>query len=340
MQQDGCTPDKVTYLSILSACNSPKALQQGKQIHAQIIKARMETDVRLGNALVIMYANCGSLSSAQQVFDSLSRKDVVSWTSLLNAYIKFGQVPNARTIFDKMPKRDVVSWNSMINGYAKSSQGGKAVELFHQMEKENIKPDDMTYVGVLKACAGMGSLQQGLDIHSRVLIAGFESDLYVQNALVDMYIKCGSLETARNFFDKMQKRDVVSWNVMIFGFSKRGFGKEAVELYERMLSAGAKPDSITFAGVLSACKNEGLVEELRSYFASMRRDYGIKPTWQHYNLLSREMKTDESRPSKPEQVEVPKEDGTKVEESHRSNLGLPELQTLGTVIVDVAQISS
>lgn len=289
MQEEGLKPDKVTFLTILSACNHPKFLERGKQIHAQITMARFDSDVRLGNALVKMYTQCGRLEEAQQVFDKLARKDMISWTALLNSYIKFKKVKEARDIFDKMPKRDIVCWNSMISGYAKVGDGKKALELLHQMEEERVVPDCMTYVVLLNACARIRSLPKALDFHSRVLISGFEGDLYVQNAVIDMYIKCGSVETAKQIFEKMPRRDVVSWNSLLFGLVHSGQRREALDLFLRMQAdRTTRPDGLTFLAVLSACKKEGLFVEASIYFDLMKRDYKIKPTWKHYSLLSKD----------------------------------------------------
>lgn len=289
MQEEGLKPDKVTFLTILSACNHPKFLERGKQLHAQITTARFDSDVRLGNALVKMYTQCGRLEEAQQVFDKLARKDMISWTALLNSYIKFKKVKEARDIFDKMPKRDIICWNSMISGYAKVGDGQKALELLHQMENERVAPDCMTYVVLLNACARIRSLPNALDFHSRVLISGFEGDLYVQNAVIDMYIKCGSVETAKQIFEKMPRRDVVSWNSLLFGLVHSGQRREALDLFLRMQAEKTtRPDGLTFLAVLSACKKEGLFVEASIYFNLMKRDYKIKPTWKHYSLLSKD----------------------------------------------------
>lgn len=294
MQQEGVKPDKVTLLSVLGACTNPKTLQRGKEIHALITKAGFESDVRLGNALISMYAKCGSIPCARQVFDKMPEKDIISWTAVMNLYCKCGSVLEAHQIFARMPKRDVVAWNAMISGYARLKRGEKALELFHQMERENAVPDSVTFTSALNACASIASLEKGKEIHSQVVKAGFGTYSFVQNALVDMYTKCRKLATARELFDRIVDRDVVTWNAMILGYAQNKQGKEALVLYERMVTEGVKPDRVTFIAVLLACRNEGLMEDRRRYFTSMRQDHGIKPTWQHYNLLSRPVDLDKS----------------------------------------------
>ncbi|XP_059068287.1 pentatricopeptide repeat-containing protein At3g26782, mitochondrial-like [Cryptomeria japonica] len=120
---------------------------------------------------------------------------------------------------------------------------------------------------------------------------GFSSDLIVENALVDMYAKCGSIDKAREMFDRMPHRDVISWNAMIAGYAQNGFCKVALKIFELMLHSRTCPDMISFACVLWACSHEGLVDEGCTYFNLMSNSYCITPTVDHYlcmvDLLTR-----------------------------------------------------
>ena len=124
-----------------------------------------------------------------------------------------------------------------------------------------MKPNSMTLAIVIVACADLVALEQGLEIHEEVIKSGFQPDLFVANALVNLYAKCGSIEVARNMFDKMDHKDVASWNEMIAGYGVHGFGKEALMLFEQMQHYGISPDHVTFVGFLSACYHLGLVDE-------------------------------------------------------------------------------
>jgi pentatricopeptide repeat protein len=216
-------PNPVTFLGVLNACASVMALEEGRSVHEQIIRSGCESDVFVGSSLVDMYAKCGSIKDAQRVFD-------------------------------EMPTRNVVSWTAMILGYVKCGQGHKALELFQQMQmEEGIKPNPVTFVGVLNGCAIMGALEEGRHIHKQIAQRGLESELFVSSSLVDMYAKCGSIEDARRVFNRMPKRNVVSWSTMIQGYVNCGQGQEALKLYQQMLSEGIEPNAITFVGVLNAC---------------------------------------------------------------------------------------
>jgi pentatricopeptide repeat protein len=171
--------------------------------------------------------------------------------------------------------------------------------LFHQMQLSDVALDSVTLVNVLPACANLAALQCCKHIHCYIIVRGFELDVRVVNALIDAYAKCGSLQPARQLFDKMSKRDVVSWNVMIAGYGMDGCGEAAIALFEQMQQTGMKPDEITFIGVLSACSHAGLVDEGCRYFNRMQQDYAIPPTLEHYasmaDLLGRAGLLDEAR---------------------------------------------
>lgn len=112
-----------------------------------------------------------------------------------------------------------------------------------------------------------------------------ELTVILENALVDMYAKCGSIDTAMNLFEVMPQRDLVSWNSMIAGYAIPGYGEKALMLFKQMKSEVIVPDDITFVGVLSACSHSGLVTEGRQYFGSMKRVFGIEPKLEHYSRM-------------------------------------------------------
>eukprot|EP01018_Ginkgo_biloba_P028267 Gb_24755 [translate_table: standard] len=254
MQIADVKPDSLTMASVLSACAQLGVVNQGKRIHDYIIRSGLESDVSVSNSLVAMYAKCGSLEIARQ-------------------------------LFDKMSKRDVISWNAMIAGYAQNGHANEALRLFDQMQQVDMKPDSVTMVSVLPACSHLGALQQGKWIHDYINRNGFESDVSVSTALIDMYAKCGSIEIARNVFDNMSKRDVVSWSAMISGYGMHGHGKDALALFIQMLETGIKPNDVTFISVLSACSHAGLVNEGWQYFDCMTQDYHITPRVEHYSCM-------------------------------------------------------
>jgi pentatricopeptide repeat protein len=282
MQQSGVQPNHFSFSSVLSACTNIAALGYGKEVHEDIIRRGFQSDVCVGNALIDMYAKCGSTENAHEVFNKMPERNVVSWNAMIVGYAHNGYVDEALKLFKNMPEQDLVSWNAMIAGYEGNGRFDEALKLYQQMESMCVKPSFATFASVIPACAGLAALHKGKEVHEDIVRNGFQDDVCLGSALVDMYAKCGSIEDARSVFDKMPRQDVVSWTAIIMGYAIHGCGKEALCLFEEMLRSGMKPDQVTFIGVLSACCHAGLLDDGWRYFHSMSRDYNITPGVEHY----------------------------------------------------------
>ena len=254
MEQEGFKPAAITYVSILNACASEGALEWVKKIHRHALNAGLEVDVRVGNALVHMYAKSGSID-------------------------------DARVVFDRMKVRDVVSWNVMIGAFAEHGRGHEAYDLFLQMQTEGCKPNAITFLSILNSCASEGPLEWVKKVHRHAMDSGLELDVRVGSALVHMYAKSGSIDDARVVFDRMKVRNVVSWNAMICGLAQHGLGQDALEVFRRMTAHGVKPDRVTFVAVLSACSHAGLVDEGRSQYLAMTQVHDIEPDVSHCTCM-------------------------------------------------------
>lgn len=139
--------------------------------------------------------------------------------SLITMYARCGKIECARKVFDEITHRDLVSWNSMISGYVNMCFSGEAVAIFREMREKGFVPDEMTVVSVLGACGDLGDLSLGRWIEGFVVENERKINSYVGSALIDMYAKCGELQSARAIFDVMENKDSVTWNAMITGFS-------------------------------------------------------------------------------------------------------------------------
>eukprot|EP01018_Ginkgo_biloba_P001171 Gb_31188 [translate_table: standard] len=237
------------------------------------------------NVMIAGYAQNGHLNEALDLFLKMPERNVVSWTAVIAGYVHNGDVGEGLKFFQKMPEQNVVSWNVIIAGYAQNGCGQEALKLFRQMQLAGVKPNSKTFTSLLPACANLASLEQGKEIHKEIIIRRFQSDVFVESALVDMYAKCGSIENAHNVFGQMRQRDVVSWNVMIAGYAMHGHGKEAIKLFEQMQHSGMNPDHVTLIVILSACCHAGLVDEGKRYFDFMRQYYHLTPAMEHYGCM-------------------------------------------------------
>eukprot|EP01018_Ginkgo_biloba_P036812 Gb_09741 [translate_table: standard] len=299
MQLVGIKPDHFAIASVLNACAGLVALEQGKQVHALVIKGGFESHVVLGSSLVDMYAKCGNIENARHVFDKMFVKHIALWNIMIRGYGTSNEcrrVEDAHHVFDTV-SGNVISWNAMISAYAQHGYGEEALELLNQMQKAGMTPNQFTFASILKVSANVAALELGRQVHAYIVRYGFVLDVVLGSALVDMYAKCGSIESACLVFTKMPERNVITWNTMIAGYGKHGYGKEAIQLFEQMQQSNMKPNHITFLSIISACSHAGLVDEGWHYFDSMTQNYCILPTAEHYacvvDLLGRAGRMDE-----------------------------------------------
>ncbi|XP_019092892.1 PREDICTED: pentatricopeptide repeat-containing protein At3g12770-like [Camelina sativa] len=250
MRKMGVKPDWVALVSVLNAFTCLQGLEQGRSVHASVVKMGLETEPDLLISLNTMYAKCG-------------------------------QVATAKVLFDKMTSPNLILWNAMISGYAKNGYAKDAIDMFHEMIDKDVRPDTISITSAVSACAQVGSLEQARWMDEYVGRTEYRDDVFISSALIDMFAKCGSVECARSVFDRTLDRDVVVWSAMIVGYGLHGRAKEAISLYRIMERDGVYPNDITFLGLLMACNHSGLVREGWWFFNRMT-DHKINPQQQHY----------------------------------------------------------
>lgn len=204
---EGVVPDKLIFVSILSACASPQASTQGKKLHACISATAFATDVVVGTALLSMYGKCGSLEDAQRMFD-------------------------------EMHARDIISWNVLISRCTQAGQNENALRIFYRMQQEGVLPDSVTFVCILSACVSLAAL---MEMHVHIMNSRL-AYVVVENALITMYGKCGSVENAHKTFKEMNERDVISCNAMIAVFAQQGLEKDVLQIFRQMQQEGLTPN--------------------------------------------------------------------------------------------------
>ncbi|CAN8259579.1 unnamed protein product [Cochlearia groenlandica] len=250
MRKIGVNPDWVALVSVLNAFTCLQDLNQGRSIHACVVKIGLETEPDLLISLNTMYAKCG-------------------------------QVATAKLLFDKMKSPNLILWNAMISGYAKNGYAKEAIDMFHEMINKDVIPDTISITSAVSACAQVGSLEQALWIYEYVGMSKHKDDVFICSALIDMFAKCGSVESARSVFDRTLDKDVVVWSAMIVGYGLHGRAREAITLYRTMERGGMRPNDVTFLGLLMACNHSGLVRDGWWFFNRMS-DHKISPQQQHY----------------------------------------------------------
>ncbi|KAJ4960050.1 hypothetical protein NE237_019960 [Protea cynaroides] len=351
MRDMGVVPDNFTFPFVLKACSHLRDVETGEALHGDVVKFGYESNVFVANSLVTMYGKCERPHVSRELFDRMSARNVVSWSSLIGSYAqngfyeegmslfltmlndrirpnratilnvipcvhredhargicdvlvdcgldldqsvqnavvgmysKCGRIAIARRLFDVILDKDLVSWSSMIEAYVRADLPICALELFKEMLLHGTRPDSVTLLSVLRAYSNLASHHQALFVHGFVIRNSFKYEIVLETALIDLYVKCGSLDHARRIFDRLQERNVITWSTMISGYGMHGHGREALHLFDQM-KYSVKPDHITFVSVLSACSHAGLIDEGWRCFYSMTKDFGIIPRSEHYACM-------------------------------------------------------
>ncbi|CAK9137216.1 unnamed protein product [Ilex paraguariensis] len=283
----GCSPNANSFTFLFASCANLSTPYQGQMLHTHFVKSGFEFDVYALTALVDMYAKLGLLKLARKQFDEMKIRDVPTWNSLIAGYARCGDTERALELFSAMPSRNVISWTAMISGYSQNGRYENALAMFLHMEKEKgVRPNEVTIASVLPACANLGALEVGQRIESYARANGYFNNLFVCNALLEMYARCGEIDTAIRVFDEIDnRRNLCSWNTMIMGLAAHGKCNEALGLFHQMLREGTAPDDVTFVGAILACTHGGMIERGPELFKSMERKFSITPRLEHYGCM-------------------------------------------------------
>ncbi|KAF7806381.1 pentatricopeptide repeat-containing protein [Senna tora] len=279
-------------LSVAATSNDVSFLSYASSLFANLAhRNTFMHNTMIRGAFIEFYSVSREVGTARLLFDRIPRKDVVLWTAMIDGYGKMGDVQNARKLFDEMPERNVISWSAMMAAYSRVSNFKEVLALFSEMQITGTEPNESILVTVLTACAHLGALMQGLWVHSYAKRFNFDSNPILATALVDMYSKCGCVESALSVFESIPSKDAGAWNAMISGVALSGDARKSLELFHQMAMKGTKPTETTFVAVLTACTHAKMVQEGLQLFEEMSSIYGVEPQVEHYacviDLLSR-----------------------------------------------------
>ena len=250
-------PDGHVFVALLKACADSAtrvALLHGKLIHFHAIERGLGRALFVNNALINMYSRCSDLEDATLVFESLPKKDLVTWSTMIGACVLYGC-------------------------------GSQAFNLFQRMQREGHFPDQITCVNALKACCGISALEDGKVIHSLAVENGFEKNVIMGSTLMDMYAKCADLEDAKTVFQALSKRDMIAWGAMIAGYTFNGKHWQAIQQYKEMVQEGLKPNGIILLSVLSSYNQLGIMDQIDSFLRLVEENFGPHPTKEHINCI-------------------------------------------------------
>ncbi|XP_057975794.1 pentatricopeptide repeat-containing protein At1g19720 [Malania oleifera] len=324
MMEDGIVPDDFLFPKVLQACGNCGDIEAGKLVHSSVVRSGMSSCVRVCNAVLAMYAKCGSLSLARRFFEKMDVRDAVAWNSIISGYCQKGDIEAAQKFFDMMRGEGIepglVSWNiliasysqsgkcdvalkmmadmqtfgvapnvftwtSLISGFAQNDRSIQALELFREMLLTGVEPSGVTLTCGISACASCKAIREGKELHSTAVKMGLIGDVLVRNSLIDMYSKCGELEAAWQVFDMFSKRDVYTWNSMIGGYCQSGYCGKAYNLFVQMQESDVSPNVVTWNVMISGYMQNGDVDQAMDIFQEMEKDGLIKRNTASWNSL-------------------------------------------------------
>ncbi|KAG6482068.1 putative pentatricopeptide repeat-containing protein At3g25970 [Zingiber officinale] len=196
--------------------------------------------------------------------------DVVSWNKILTAYsAPGGGLPDARKLFDEMPRRDVVSWNALVAAHVASGSHHQAWAVFRSMLSAGLRFNQYTLASLLKSAARAAELELGRQLHASTTKSGFDHDVFVGSALVDVYAKCLRMRDAVMVFEQMPEPNAVTWSAVIAGHARVGDADAALIALQQMERAGFKLEEATFAGLLTSLNAPSYHESARQVHAKI-----------------------------------------------------------------------
>ncbi|KAG0503328.1 hypothetical protein HPP92_003400 [Vanilla planifolia] len=235
------------YLQLLRLSSERRDITLGQTIHASITKSQYGGHTRLLN-------------------------------SLISTYLKLGFLSEALKVLEEMPFPDVVSFSSIISHCAKSGVEEKAVGLFNQMRHMLIDPNEYSFVAIVTSCIRQSNLQMGSQVHALAFKTNYSSFIYVANALMGMYVRCGEVGYALQVFGQMPIKDVSSWNAAILGMVEEVRYGEAFELFNDMNAFGLFGDQFSLSILLRAAAEDMAIvagESIHAYALKIGLDLDL-----------------------------------------------------------------
>ncbi|CAH9128950.1 unnamed protein product [Cuscuta epithymum] len=222
--------DSVTLLGAAEACGELGLCKIAKSVHAYILRKNIPSDGALSNSLIAMYGKCG-------------------------------EIANAESLYRRSINRSTCTWTAMISSFNQNGCYRDALSVFVEMQQSTAEPNEVTLMSILCACARSGLLKEGKTIHGFLIrndvIDSNPNNDVLRSALVDLYASCRRLGDCHKVFDTSKHRHIISWNMLISGYSSEGMCIEALRLFMEMRSKVILPDSFTLGSVISGCGDNG-----------------------------------------------------------------------------------
>ncbi|XP_023739467.1 pentatricopeptide repeat-containing protein At1g31920 [Lactuca sativa] len=256
MLEMGIHPNNFTYPSLLKGCSYLQRLQEGMQLHGHVFKIGLQDDVFVQNSLINMYGKCREITKSCTLFNQMDDLDKSSAT-----------------------------WSAIIGAHVSKEMWGECLDMFRELSsRKDWRGEESVLVSVLSSCINLNALDLGRSTHGFLIRNLSGLNVIIETTLLDLYLKCGSLETGLSIFERMKMKNEWSYSVMISGLAFHGYGIEALRVFSEMREKGFEPDGVVYISVLTACSHVGLLKDGFTLFEKMKEDK-IEPTIEHYGCL-------------------------------------------------------
>ncbi|GMY14653.1 pentatricopeptide repeat-containing protein At2g37310 [Fagus crenata] len=253
----GLRPNGMTIVSVLQACGQSKDLIFGMEVHWFINENQIDIDVSVCNAIIGLYAKCGSLDYARELFDEMSEKDEVTYGSIISGYMVNGFIDNAMDLFREMKKPGLSTWNAVISGLVQNNRHEVVLDLVLEMQACGFKPNTVTISSILPTISYLSNLKGGKEIHAYAVRNNYDSNIYVATAIIDTYAKSGFLHGAKRIFDQSKGKSLIIWTAIISAYAAHGDANTALA---RDVSNGRTEEIYEMlGGLLGLMREEGYV---------------------------------------------------------------------------------
>ncbi|CAN6480350.1 unnamed protein product [Victoria cruziana] len=276
-------PGSLLWNSMMRGCSKNRQFRCALDIYLEMVSFKSHADEQTFHLVIKACSELAEFDFAIGVHESMKMAGVepgcLVGTELINMYCEFGRVDAGRQVFDEMLEKDVVAWNAMIAGYSRYGSLCDVMKLFYCMRcpDNEVRPTEATFISLISACGKSRLLIVGEVVCADVMKLGFENFVSICNSIIEMYSKCKCVSVASKLFDRMLRKDVVSWNSMIAGYAQNGCEKEALLLFHRMVRrAGVVPTRVTLLNVLPACADLGLWQQGERIVKYCKNKVGLK----------------------------------------------------------------
>ncbi|PRQ37387.1 putative tetratricopeptide-like helical domain-containing protein [Rosa chinensis] len=225
MVSRGIRESASTFSSVLGTCTDAGLYREGVQVHCRAVSLGFSLNMYVGSSLV-------------------------------DLYLRMGQENVAVKLFDELQERNLAVWNLLLRGFCELGRVDELFGMYYRMKLDGVDPNGLSYCYWIRACSNGKLLDEGKQLHCGVVKEGWlESNVFVANALVDLYSACGSLIDTREAFEAIPVEDVISWNSIIWVYTENGLLLDALELFTRMQFWGKRPSIRSFVGYTYVVKS-------------------------------------------------------------------------------------